>query len=496
VRCPLAGALATVLLVLPGFVPAALVGQDIGRRAAENLRFLELRFDPPEVRVEELSGGVAVYVIEDHSLPLVEVVARLQGGYSHLDRGYYAAGTALPGLLRAGGTATLAPDSVDHLLEFYAIHTSFGGGGGSTFSSLNTLSEHVGVALELWGEMLKRPGFDSVRVEVWRGQELESVRRRRDNPGSLAFSTFNTLMFGDHPIGWEMTEADLTPERLSVARLRDVHARVFCRENLMLGVTGDVDWNELRPALTRLVADWPSCAEPLPEAPIPEIRREPGVFLIPRPLEQSTVVLAHATGLRQQDAPPYFASRIGNTILGAGGLSSRLVTRVRSDEGLAYSVASLWTAPVKYDGLVGATTRTRADATVATIRLILAVLHEMRDAPPDADEVATAVEEATNGFVFNFDSASQIISRRMFYEASGLPDDWLSRYLRGIQAVRPTHVHQAFRRYLEPDRMVILVVGDPEAFGESLDSLGPVTVLDDGAVPPTSPPSGAPRSPS
>jgi predicted Zn-dependent peptidase len=451
--------------------------QQVGRQAAEGLRFSELRFDPPEPVIHDVAG-VQVHMVEDATLPLVHVVARFRGGYGHFGRENFAAGTALPGLMRGGGTASLSADSVERVLDFYALQTGFGGSGNSTFASVNTLRAHLDEALAIWGEMLKRPGFDTVRTEVWRGQELENVLRRRDDPGRLAFSTFNRLMFGDHPIGWDLTAADLAPDRLSRDRLLTMHARVFCRDNLALGVTGDVSWSELRPRLERLLADWPACDEPLPEWPTPHIRREPGVFLIPLDLEQSTVVLAHATDLRQGDTRAFFASRIGNAVLGASGLSSRLMRRIRSEEGLAYSASSLWTAPVRHDGLVGATTRTRADATVATIETILEELAEVRAAPPTRNEVQTAVDEATNGFVFNFESAAQVVSRSMFYSTAGLPADWLSRYLAGIQRVRPQDVHTAFRRHLDLDQMVILVVGDPERFDAPLEGLGPVTLLD------------------
>lgn len=473
---------------------ASLHAQDVGRRAVERLRYPELRFDPPKPEVHELPGGVPVYLLEDHSLPLVNVLARFEGGYANFGREYYAAGTALPSLLRGGGTRDLTPDSVDVLLEYYAAQTTFGGAGESTFSALNTLSEHLGPALAVWGEILEHPRFDSTRLEVWRGQEQESVTRRKDNPGQLAFSEFNRLMYGDHPIGWELAADDLTPERLSRERVRWLQRRILCPGNLVLGVTGDVSWEEIRPRLEALLADWPACPEPLPEAPLPTIRTEPGVFLIPRPIDQSTVVLAHTTALRQSDTRDYFASRIGNAILGASGLSSRLLTRVRTEAGYAYSASSLWTAPVRYDGLIGATTRTRGETTVAAIRLVEQVMEDMVDEAPDSDEVATTVEEATNGFVFNFQAPSQVISRQMFYEASGLPADWLERYLRGLQQVHPRDVRDVFRRYLDLDRMVILVVGNPDTFDQPLESLGPVTILDLAEPEATSGPSGSPRS--
>ena len=474
--------------------------QDVGRDAALRLRFEPLEFHPPDPAEHILSNGVHVFHLEDRTLPLVTVLARFRGGASNLPRAYFAPATALPSLLRGAGTTALPPDSLDALMELYALNTSFGSGGEASFASMNTLTRHLDVALELLGDMLTRPRFDSARVEVWRGQQLERVRRQDDDPGRLAFSQFNYLMFGDHPVGWEMDAADLEPADLARERLEWVHRRLICTENLMLGVTGDVAWADLLTRLERLVADLPSCEEPLPRTPEPEIRREPGVFLIPRPLEQSTVVMAHVADVRQADSKDFYASRIGNSILGSSGLSSRLMERVRTENGYAYSASSLWTTPVSRDGLVGALTSTKSGTTVAAIRLILTTMEEMTVAPPSTQEVSRSVDEIVNGFVFNFESPAQIVSRKIALRAQRLPEDWLERYLAGIQNVSPEDIRQVFSRHVHPDQMVIMVVGNPAALDEPLANLGPVTVIEvpDRSASPsdaTSSPRGARRSP-
>jgi zinc protease len=424
-----------------------------------------------------LPGGVEVLYLEDRTLPLVTVHARFEGGYGRFPRDYYAAGLALPSLLRSGGTRTITPDSIDLLLELHALQTTFGSGGGSVTSSVNALTHQLDTALALWGEMLKEPRFDSVRSEIWRGQELESVLRRKDDPGRIAVGEFNRLMYGDHPVGWEISPEDLEPEDVSHERLSWLHRRVLCPGNLILGVTGDVAWEDVEPKLRALLADWAPCEGELPPAPIPAIRQQGGVFLIPRTFEQSTIVLAHTTNVRQGDTPAYFASRIGNAILGASGFSSRLLSQLRTERGYAYSASSLWTTPVDAQGLVGAITQTRGGATVSAIRLIVEVLEEMRAAPPSAEEVQSAVDEAVNGFVFNFESPSQIVFRQMLYRAEELPPDWLEAYLEGIQRVRPDDVRGVFQQEVRPGDLTILVVGNPALFEEQLEALGPVTVL-------------------
>jgi len=509
-RCAagLRGAALVLAVVLAAATASPAAAQaPVGRVAADTMRFPPLAFHPAEPQLERVAG-VPVLFLEDHSLPLVSVFARFKGGYGLFPRSEYAAGTALPTLLRYGGTRSLSPDSVDELLEYYAIQTSFGGGGQSVASSMNTLTSHLDTALWLWGQMMRAPRFDSAQVEVWRGQEMESVQRRGDDPGLLAFTEFNRLMYGDHPVGWQMQASDLAPEKLARSVFERLHARIVCPRNLILGATGDVSWEKLKPLLERMLKGWPACSAPLPPWPTPHIRRTPGVLLIPRKLDQSVIVMAQPTNVRIGLEPAFFAAQIGNDILG-GGLSSRLMTQVRTEKGYAYSASSLWTMPRRQDGLMGAVTRTRPESTVAAIRLILKIMDGMRDAPPSAGEVKTAVDQQVNGFVFNFEDAAQIVSRRMFYLSEGLREDWLEQYLKGIQGVTPKMVNQVFRAHVDPARMTILVVGDPDRIGRAaLAALGPLTVLDvpsagegrsgtsrqeaRGSV--TSPPSGEPRS--
>ena len=455
-----------------------LSGQQRSRPEIDALEFAPLRFEPTEPGHYEVGPGVHVFFFEDHDLPLISIHARFEGGPSHFDREWLGAATAVPSLLRSGGTVRFAPDSVDRLLEFYAAETTFGGGGRTAFSSVNTLTRYFDEVLDVWGDLLKNPRFDQNSVEVWRGRELEDVRRRKDSPGRLAIGKFNQLLFGDHPVGWQMGREDLEPAAMARERLKTVHGRIFCPENLTLGVTGDVTWKDMAPKLEQWLAGWPACTEPLPDAPLPIVYAEPGVYLVPRELEQSTVVIGKPSAVRLADDADYFASRIGNSILGASGLTSRLVSRVRTQEGLAYSASSIWTTPVRSTGIVGAITQTKSESTVAAIRVILDVMDGMSETPLPDHEIQDAIARSVNGFVFNFQNPGQIVSRQMVYLSQDLPLDWLTRYMDGIQNVTPAGIQRVFQENLDTDQMVILIVGDPSAFDAGLEELGPIRTLE------------------
>lgn len=468
---------AAVVTLATWVAPDDAAGQRLpaDREAVEDLRFRPLSFTPPLPSEHEVEG-VTVFFLSDQSLPLVNIYARFKGGFGLFEREFYAATTALPSLLRFGGTMEMHPDSVDELVDLHALQLAFGSSGGSTTATLNALTPNLEPGLRLWKDMLLHPRFDSMQVEVWRGQELESARRRPDNPGRLAFSEFNRLMFGDHPIGWEMAPSDLDPSDLSHEHLLDAHGRILCRGNMTLGVTANLEWGEVEPELRSFLAGWPECEGPLPESPLPDILDTPGIYLIPRELDQTTIVMAHRSAVRQEDSRDYFSSRIANSILGSSGFSSRILNRVRTELGLSYSAASFWTTPDEADGIVGALTRTKGESTIAATQAILEVMEEMRTSPPAREEVEAAVEAASNGFSFNFQGAMQVVSRRVLHQAQELPEDWLERYMAGVQRVSPRDVHGVLRRHLDPDRMIILILGDPSIFDQPVETLGEVTI--------------------
>ena len=284
---------------------------------------------------------------------------------------------------------------MDEQVDQHALQLAFGSAGGSTSATLNTLTANLEAGLRLWKDnappspLRFGAGWRCGAARNWRAPSAAP-----DDPGRLAFSEFNRLMFGDHPIGWEMGPGDLEPEDLSRENLLAAHGRILCRDNLTLGSVGQPRCGR-RSSTTCAGSfqDGPPARGRCPNRRYPDILDEPGIYLIPRELEQTTIVMAHRSSIRQEDSRDYFASRIANSILGSGGFSSRIPQPgCAPNSALAYSAGSFWTTPDDNDGIVGALTRTKGESTIAATRAILEVMEEMRNAPPARDEVEAAVE--------------------------------------------------------------------------------------------------------
>lgn len=450
-------------------------GPPVGLGVVERLRYPPLDFDPAEPERFQLSNGVTVFFLRDEALPVVDLFVNLKGGYVYFDREHYAGAASLLPLMRNGGTAELPPDSVDATIEFNALGVNTSTDGGRMVLGVSALSRQLELAVDLWAGILLHPRFDREAVERWRVRELESVKRISDFPGSLAVLEFNRLMYRDHPTGWIMTEADLAAGKLAEERLRWIHRRTVCPERAVIGAVGDVARAELEAALEAALAGWEPCRIPLEEPALPDLRRDRSVYVIPKSLPQSTVVVGQPGGVLLQESKDYFASRIANWVIGGSGFTSRLMTRLRTESGLAYTASSIWGAAREHERILGAITHTKAESTVEAARVLIETMEEARADPPSEEEVELARDAMVNGFVFGFNSPGQVVARQVSYLADGYPADWLARYLRGIRSVDRRDVASVIRERIHPGAFTILMVGDTAAFDAS--RLGPVTVL-------------------
>jgi len=238
---------------------------------------------------------------------------------------------------------------------------------------------------------------------------------------------------------------------------------------MILGVAGDFDPAAMKKLLRDTFAGWANAKVNLPQVPKIQDAVPVGVHLIDRPLPQSTIALGHLGASRFD--PDRFPLTVLNYILGEGGFDSRLVREVRSTRGLAYSVGG----GVGLDsdrGLFQITCRTKSGSTVESIQVIRDILKQLREAGPTEDEVRQAKEARINSFVFSVDGTVPFMHAYLYYDYYNYPPDYLSTYRDLLSKVTRDQVALAARKHLDPDRLVVLVVGSAKGFDRPLSNLG------------------------
>ena len=425
-----------------------------------DLTFDPLDFAPPNAARHRhtLSNGGAVFVVEDHALPLVNVSVLVRTG-SHLDPPGKSGLAALTGSqMRAGGTAALSAADFDEEVAFLAAEIGSSIGGTMGQASLNCLTKDLDVALDLLFGMLRYPRFENARLDLAKSQVLQGMERRNDSTRGIEGREWGRLMRGEQHFSTQPT-TQASVESITRDDLVDFHKRYFHPAGFIFAVSGDVDHAEIVAKLNARVAGWSAGAGVVPDVPKPSHELQPGLYGVDKSdVNQGRVSIGHLGTTR--DNPDRYPLIVMNDILGGGGFSSRLLTRIRSDEGLAYSVGSSFGTGTYYDGVFRVAFQSRSETVARAASIVLDEIDQIRSEPVSEQELATSIASFVETFTRNFSSAAATASLFARDEYTGRDPEYLLRYRERISAVTVDDVLRVAQQYLRPDDLVMLVVGD------------------------------------
>jgi zinc protease len=443
---------------------------------------VESVYEPPypgDHRVD-LAGGATAYLVPDSTLDLVRFYL-------------YATGPQLPGkpedvvrlrlysaLLKDGGTKALSPAQLEDSLEFIAAGLGASRGAWQGEASFDALGKDADAMLSLMAEVLLQPRLDADIFKVMQRRMVEGHKHRFSTPPAVLGAAAERVMQGSHPANWVAIESEL--KKVTPASLNSLAGSGYVRENLVIGVAGRFDRADMVKTLETFVARFPSAAKSAAATP-PAFKgpRAPGVYVVDKPFTQASIRLA-APGV-QRPHPDYYRLLVASEIFGGGGFTSRLSQRVRSDEGLAYSVTSDVESDYNRRGTVRAGLQTKAETGAYAVRIVLDEMRHMADSGITDVELARAKDGLLKSLPALF--ASPAATARIFAqsEAWGRSPDHFRNYRRTIETMTRAEVEAAFRRYFVADSMRIIVTGPkaellkPDARGVSLADFGAITEI-------------------
>jgi zinc protease len=463
------------LLLLPAALAALALGQGIPPQWPHPTELAPepIEFAAPEPRRETLSNGIEVFLMEDRTLPLIRGVAYVDAPTLFDPEGMAGLAAMTAALLREGGTEDLTPDQVDVTLETLAASVEASASEALASVSFDTLSDTAEQVLSVWRDVLVRPRFDERRLEVLRQRQVEAIRRVVDNPVDLAFREFLSLVVGDHPTAAYPTEASVSA--VSRSDLIAFYESHYGPANTVVAVTGDFEADEMLATLEGLLGGWSHEVVAPPEIPpLPEV--EPRLFVLPREIAQSIVLVGHPAV--RAYTPEYNDLDVVDHLLGSGGFTSRLFSEIRTRRGLAYATGSGVTQGFRRPGIFVAYSISPSAAAPDVLGLLLSEIDRLRHEGVSEEELEHARQSIVNASLFRFVTAAAITERTARVRLLGLDADYFDRYLENVRGISPSEVQGAAQALLHPDRAVVLVVGDPAAFGSALEAFGEVTVID------------------
>ena len=327
--------------------------------------------------------------------------------------------------------------------------------------SLRSLTdkELLDTALQNLKVILQKPAFKAEEFERERKRALVGLKNQKESPETLANIAFYKALYKDHPYA---TPVSGTIESISALKLEDIKAfyqQYYVAKNAMVVIVGAVDKSQAKEIAERILDGLPGGEKPA-DLPKPEPLKQPVVIKQDHPSKQTTILVGQDGVLRGDK--DYFALYVGNHILGGGGFGSRIVEEIRESRGLAYSSYSFF-LPMRVKGPFIMGLQTRNDQADEALKLLMQTLKTfITDGPREAELISTK-KNLTGGFPLRIDSNKDIaeyVSMIGFYD---LPLDYLTNFNANVEQVTLKQIKDAFKRRVDPDKMVTVMVGGQAA---------------------------------
>ncbi len=474
----------TVLLILTlAIALTSAIAQTLEPTSPGSAKIAQLATTPIELTIPEvgkevtrvaLDNGLVVYLYENHRLPLFNASVLIHCGSIFDSKDKDGLSDLVGTVMRSGGSVKVSGDSLNNLLEYLggSLETSIGSEQGS--ANLSVMAKDAGLGLSLLADLLRNPAFPDDKLELAKTDYKNQIKRRNDNPGGVVARYYASTLYGEHPFGRTTEWASV--KAITAADLKAYHTKFFVPNNMMIGISGDFDSKVVLAQLKKLFGDWKKSAEPLAAYPPVDPTPHPGVFLVTKDINQANINIGQL-GIKR-DNPDRYAIQLMNYILGGGSFTSRLTSRVRSDEGLAYRVNSQYDISSRDLGTFTAVCQTKAATAHKAIGLIMEEIRKIHDQGATETELKEAKDAAINRLVFTFDTPGKIVRNLMSLEYDGWPADFYKSYLDNYRKVTLADINRVAATYLTPDKMSLVVVGKPDTFDKPLDDFGPVTNIE------------------
>ncbi|MGM0411867.1 MAG: M16 family metallopeptidase [Pseudomonadota bacterium] len=412
----------------------------------------------PEIHHWETDSGAGVYYVHAPELPMVDLQVTFAAG-SARDGDQPGLATLTAGLLESGagdrGEEAMARDLAAVGAE---LSTSADRDRASVHLRSLSDSERLDPALAILADAVGEPNFPENAFERERQRMLVGLRQAKQDPGQVADRAFHRAVYGDHPYAHHPKGTVESVEGLARSDVMAFHDRYYTAANADVAIVGDVDRERAEELAEAAVARLPDgeAAPSLPE--VPEMSGSEEVHE-DFPSAQTHLLIGQP-GMRRGD-PDYWPLLVGNHVLGGSGFGSRIMEAVREERGLAYSAYSYFQPLARRGPFTIGLQTANANAAEAE-ELVHDLLADFVDEGPTEEELEAAKANLVGSFPLRIDTNSDLLGYLAMIGFHDLPTDYLERFRERVESVTAEEIRDAFRRRVDPDRLVTVTVGGDE----------------------------------
>ncbi len=439
------------------------------------------KFALPPIEKTKLSNGMDLWMVEQHELPIVSMNMVFRTGSSNEPDGRTGAASITSQLLD-DGTATRSAADIANQLQSIGANMNSSSGWDSTNVSIQTLTRNLDKAIDIYADVVQNPIFPATEVESLRGRLLIGLRQQKSNPNAISDVVYNKVLYGDHAYGRTNSESSI--KAITRDDLVTYYGSTYKPTNATLIVVGSFNKAALKGQLEKAFGGWKGTNVSARELGMPKTLDKAGIYLVDRPNSAQSVVSIGQVGVDRMN-PDYYAINVMNTILG-GGFTSRINMNLREDKGYTYGARSGFTFR-RGAGPFSAGGDIQTAVTKEAIAEFMKELNDIRGGRPVTQkELDYNKQSLIRRYPSGFETVGAISNQLSNLVTYGLPDSYFNEYISKVNSVTIADVDRVAKKYLDPSKMAIVIVGDRKTIEPGLKDLGySITILDSDGKPVT-----------
>ncbi len=423
----------------------------------------------PQIQKKKLSNGLEVWLVPQKELPIVSMNMVFKTGGTANDVGKEGLANITASMLDQG-TPTRSALDISNAKQDLGVYISSSSNWDSSGVSLNALTKDLDSALDLYTDVILNPTFPEKELALYKRRALLGLKQRKENPVAIASNAYGKLIYGkDHPYGRAIGGDEKSVAAISKEDLSNFHNMYYRPNNATLIVVGDVDENTLIPKLENAFGAWKAGDVPATATPKKVKFDKPGIYLIDKPGAAQSEIRIGQVGIERTN-PDLIPIMVMNQMLG-GQFSSRVNMNLREDKGYTYGARSSFSNR-KGAGPFTASSGVQTAVTKESVMEFLKELNGIRGSIPiTQEELDYAKQSLIRGFPRRVETNGQVAGQLSAIAVYDLPDTYLNDYLSKIAAVTLDDVNRVANKYITPQDMAILIVGDRKTVEAGLRSI-------------------------
>ncbi len=420
--------------------------------------FISLRpANAMEIKQVKSPGGIEAWLVESHQVPLLALRFAFGGGSSQDPDGKAGVANFTSGMLDEGA-GDLDSAAFQERMEDIAMRLSFEDARDSFYGSVQTLTKNRDDAMELLRLAITQPRFDQDALDRIRRQLLANIAYEKRSPDRLASRTWFETAFPGHPYGTSPRGSEETISSITRDDLEAFRKSTFAKDNLKIVAVGDITEDELGKLLDKVFGELPETASLKPVAQTEPVKGG-RLKVVEMDVPQSAAVFGMG-GLPRKD-PDFMAAFVLNHILGGGGFSAILMEEVREKRGLAYSVYS-YLNPMDYGAVYMGSVATKNDSIAESLDIIRKELSRIAEEGVSEEDLKNAKSYLTGSYALRFDTNSKIASQLLGILVEDMGVDYVDKRNEMVEALTVEDLKRAAKRFLNPEDLIVVVVGQPK----------------------------------